>query len=112
MTRRDLLAAFGTAAFAESKPRLWRSAPPADCPFGPSAKVGGVAFTGVHSNYGPAAQGQGPAWGDTWYPSWAADGKMYSPYTDGAIRVGRVHLAVHGWRLPSRRWRFRPRAVV
>lgn len=84
MTRRELLALFGTAAFAESKPLLWRSEPPTDCPFGPSTRVGGIAFTGVHSNYGPTGEGKGPAWGDTWYPSWASDGKMYSPYADGS----------------------------
>ena len=89
MTRRELLAALGAAAaFAQSKPRLWRSEPPADCPFGPSTKVGGVAFTGVHSNYGPPARVPAPGWADTWYPSWASEGKMYSPYTDGACPRG------------------------
>ena len=88
MTRRGLLAAFGAAAFAESKPRLWRSEPPADCPFGGSTQVGGIVFTGEHSNYGPAAAGQGPNWGDTWYPSWASDGNMYSPFTDGVCPRG------------------------
>ncbi len=89
MTRRELLALVGCAAFAEQpKPRLWRSEPPVDCPFPPSTRVSGIAFTGLHSNYGPAGLGQGPGWGDTWYPSWALNGNMYSPYTDGTCPRG------------------------
>ena len=51
----------------------WRSEPPADCPFKPSASLTGVAFTGRHAEYTGA---------DTWYPSWASDGNLYSPWTD------------------------------
>ena len=95
MTRRELLAVLGTAAFAESKPLMWRSEPPANCPFGPSTRVAGIVFTGVHSNYGPTGEDHGPAWPDTWYPSWASDGKMYSPYADGSCprEDGGVDLA-------------------
>ncbi len=53
---------------------IWPSEPPADCPFEQSTEITGIAFTGVHSDYHVA---------DTWYPSWASDGKLYSPYTDG-----------------------------
>lgn len=85
MNRRQILLGFlGMTAFAQAKPRLWPSEPPADCPFGPSTHVGGIAFTGVHSNYGKVENQPGPEWGDTWYPSWASDGNMYSPYADGA----------------------------
>jgi len=35
-----------------------------------------IAFTGKYANYTNA---------DTWYPSWASDGNMYSPWTDGEI---------------------------
>ncbi|HCS48118.1 MAG TPA: hypothetical protein DIW61_07640 [Candidatus Aminicenantes bacterium] len=54
----------------------WPSAPPPDCPFGPSTDISGIAFTGRHAEYTGA---------DTWYPSWASDGKLYSPFTDGTV---------------------------
>jgi len=57
---------------AQSKP--WPSDPPPGCPFPKSTSVTGVAFTGRHVTYTAA---------DTWYPSWAADGNLYSPWTDG-----------------------------
>jgi hypothetical protein len=47
-----------------------------DCPFAPSAALRGLAFTGRYRNYTNA---------DTWYPSWAADGHLYSPWTDGYL---------------------------
>jgi hypothetical protein len=58
------------------KPFVWPSRPPADCPFEPSRDIVGIAFLGVHSDY---------QFADTWYPSWASDGNMYSPYTDGSV---------------------------
>lgn len=81
MTRRTWLAACGASAFARTKPRLWRSEPPAGCPFAPATIVGGIEFTGLHSDYGPPRLASNL--GDTWYPSWASDGKLYSPFTDG-----------------------------
>ena len=54
---------------------VWPSQPPADCPFEHSKDIVGVVFTGVHSDYHVA---------DTWYPSWASDGNLYSPWTDGS----------------------------
>src|ERR1039458_8778734 len=54
----------------------WSSQPPADCPFHTSKDFGGIAFTGRHREYGNA---------DTWYPSWALDDALYSPWTDGYI---------------------------
>jgi len=45
----------------------WPSRPPADCPFPASAQIKALEFTGRHAEYTDA---------DTWYPSWAADGKM------------------------------------
>ena len=53
---------------------VWSSPVPADCPFERSKSLTGVYFTGRHSNY---------RCGDTWYPSWARDGNLYSPWTDG-----------------------------
>ena len=53
---------------------VWKSRPPAGCPFEPSKELTRIWFTGVHSDY---------RCGDTWYPSWASDDKQYSPWTDG-----------------------------
>ena len=55
---------------------VWPSTPPEDCPFPQSAAFCGVEFTGRHAEYTAA---------DTWYPSWASDGDMYSPWTDGVV---------------------------
>ena len=63
----------------------WPSAPPADCPFPPSLDLIGIAFTGGHAEYTGA---------DTWYPSWASDGKLYSPFTDGT--VGPINVSSGG----------------
>ncbi len=53
---------------------VWESAVPADCPFPPSTSLTGIYFTGRHSDY---------HCGDTWYPCWANNGNLYSPWTDG-----------------------------
>ena len=50
---------------------------PADCPFAHSDVILGITLTGRYRNYTHA---------DTWYPSWASDGNLYSPWTDGYIR--------------------------
>lgn len=57
------------------KPFTWKSEPPADCPFKQSESISGISFSGLKSGF---------HFGDTWYPSWAADDKMYSPWTDGS----------------------------
>ncbi len=49
---------------------------PADCPLEESKQFAGIVFTGRHKVYTTA---------DTWYPSWAADGNLYSPWTDGSV---------------------------
>ena len=56
--------------------RIWPSEPPADCPFPKSSEIAGVGFTGRHVRYADA---------DTWYPSWAENGNLYSPWTDGTV---------------------------
>jgi len=61
---------------AGGKGFVWRSKAPADCPFAKSEELVGVLFTGVHSDY---------KFADTWYPTWAADGNLYSPWTDGSV---------------------------
>lgn len=57
-------------------PRLWPSTPPPDCPFEPSDEIAGVRFTGRHREYTRA---------DCWFPSWASDGYLYSPFSDGTV---------------------------
>ncbi len=68
-------------AFTQVKPDtltygafVWRSEPPAGCPFEPSRELTGIRFLGKKSGFHVA---------DTWYPSWAEDDRLYSPYTDG-----------------------------
>lgn len=56
--------------------RVWPSEAPSDCPFPQSTDITGIAFTGRHRRYTQA---------DTWYPSWAANGNLYSPWTDGTV---------------------------
>jgi len=55
---------------------VWPSEPPVDCPFKPSDTINALRFTGRHAEYTNA---------DTWYPSWASDGNLYSPWTDGKV---------------------------
>jgi hypothetical protein len=50
-----------------------------------SADIVDVGFTGRHAAYEHA---------DTWYPSWASDGSLYSPWTDG--KVGAVECSSGG----------------
>ena len=57
-------------------PTIWKSEPPAGCPFKPSTEISGIAFTRKYVSYTDA---------DTFYPSWASDDKMYSGWTDGEI---------------------------
>ena len=55
---------------------VWPSPPPPDCPFEKSPSLVGIGFTGRQASYTGA---------DTWYPSWASDGSLYSPWTDGTV---------------------------
>jgi len=63
-------------------PKVWKSEPPAGCPFEPSKDIKGIAFSGRYATYTDA---------DTWYPSWADDGNMYSGWTDGEIGKESCH---------------------
>lgn len=56
------------------KPFIWKSEPPAGCPFKQSESLKGIKLLGVKSGFHVA---------DTWYPTWAEDDRLYSPYTDG-----------------------------
>ncbi len=74
-----VLAAAGAGAAEPGIPpglQVWPSEPPAGFPFARSPHYPGLGFTGRHANY---------AHGDTWYPSWAADGNLYSPWADGLV---------------------------
>jgi hypothetical protein len=54
----------------------WPGSAQEGCPFPQSEAFRGLHFTGRHAEYTGA---------DTWYPSWAADGNLYSPWTDGNV---------------------------
>jgi hypothetical protein len=41
-----------------------------------SEEIADIGFTGRYATYEHA---------DTWYPSWASDGNLYSPWTDGRV---------------------------
>lgn len=57
------------------KPFVWKSEVPSGCPFKQSKLFNGIKLLGIKSGFHVA---------DTWYPTWADDDKLYSPYTDGS----------------------------
>ena len=61
-----------TLSFA---PFVWKSEGSSACPFKQSKELNGIRFLGIKSGF---------HFGDTWYPSWADDDKLYSPFTDGS----------------------------
>lgn len=61
-------------------PFKWANNLPKDCPIPLSQEYSEVVFTGRYANYTDA---------DTWYPTWAEDDCMYSPWTDGYLVTGR-----------------------
>ena len=56
--------------------REWNDELPADCPFERSRALASLRFTGRAAAYTEA---------DTWYLSWASDGRCYTPWTDGMV---------------------------
>src|ERR1039457_1350246 len=71
--------------------KVWLSQPPADCPFPKSKDITGGCFTGRHNGFD---------FGDTWYPSWASNGNLYSPWTDGSVNgVDSLSFSSAGLRL-------------
>ncbi|MEM1109891.1 MAG: hypothetical protein AAGH99_14500 [Planctomycetota bacterium] len=56
-----------------------------------STDFSGIEFTGRFANYTK---------GDTWYPSWASDGNLYSPWTDGSVG----QTVSKGWTGKSATW--------
>ncbi len=58
---------------------LWPNTPAAGIPFPPSTDLVGYY-------YAAGANAVTPGIGaDTWYPSWATDGHLYSSWTDGVV---------------------------
>ncbi|CAK9030455.1 unnamed protein product [Durusdinium trenchii] len=56
---------------------IWPSDAPADIPFERSRLFNEIDFTERFANYEKA---------DTWFPTWAADDNLYSPWTDGSVQ--------------------------
>lgn len=75
-TAAALVLILAMASAIRGGPFGWPSSPPTNCPFSASSDLTGLVFTGRHAEYTQA---------DTWYPSWAADGNLYSPWTDGRV---------------------------
>lgn len=69
----------------------WPSLCPILCPFPPSDEIRAVFFTGRHREYENA---------DTWYPSWASDDNLYSPFTDGVVG-GVKSYSAGSWEVPQ-----------
>ena len=67
---------------------VWPSTPPEDIPFAGSERWEGIRFTGRSRHY---------AVGDTFYPSWASDGRMYSPFTDGVTEGVKSSSQIRGF---------------
>ncbi len=63
-------------------PKVWVPQIPTGCPFKRSEVFTAIAFLGNHVSYTDA---------DTWYPSWAPDGNMYSGFADGEIGLESTH---------------------
>ncbi len=53
---------------------IWKSLIPDDCPFQKSEDLKDILFMGIKSGF---------HYGDTFYPTWAENDVLYSPYTDG-----------------------------
>lgn len=61
----------------EFEPFVWPWEIPGDCPFEQSKEFSGIKFLGIKSGY---------HYGDTWYPTWAENDTLYSPWTDGKTK--------------------------
>jgi len=55
------------------RPYEWADEPPTGISFERSTDIERIRFTGRYANYTGA---------DTWYPTWASDGNLYSSWTD------------------------------
>jgi hypothetical protein len=59
------------------EPFTWPSKVPENCPFQRSEEFNGIKFLGYESGF---------HYGDTWYPTWASNDTLYSPWTDGKTK--------------------------
>jgi hypothetical protein len=86
-----LMVSLSILSFAQEKKSLyfWETGAPEGIPFLVSDELVEVGFTGNFKNYATA---------DTWYPTWAGDGNLYSPYTDGAVD-GVLSISDADWNL-------------
>ena len=68
--------------------------PQGEPPLPQSPHFKGLRFTGRQRDYRDSIHA------DTWYPSWAADGTLYSSYTDGTVNdaAGRTTKVSSQWR--------------
>ncbi len=71
-----MLLGCATAAPLAPDTKVWPTLVPDGCPLARSADFVALGFTGNVVNHSEA---------DTWYPSWGADGRLYSPFTDGTV---------------------------
>jgi len=72
------------AAAADSEWVVWPNSPPAGLPLPLSTDLTGFSYlSGVGAGGGMAVPARIGA--DTWYPSWAADGRLFSSFTDGTV---------------------------
>lgn len=62
--------------------RSWDQRAPRDAPFRASETIAGIRSGGWFESYTQA---------DTWCPTWAVDGNMYSPFTDGWVHGFKVN---------------------
>ena len=58
-------------------PFTWPGKIPEGCPFEHSKAFNAIRFLGVKSGF---------RYGDTWYPTWAGNDILYSPWTDGKTK--------------------------
>ena len=58
-------------------PFTWPDRIPETCPFERSKAFNAIRFLGVKSGF---------RYGDTWYPTWAENDILYSPWTDGITK--------------------------
>jgi hypothetical protein len=74
-----LLAPLAAGQAMTGPPVVWPDATAIDCPFPRSTRISAeVKFTGKYA----VVPGSGA---DTWYPSWASDGVLYSTFADGTV---------------------------
>ena len=74
-----LVASSAIGQVMNTAPMVWPDATTADCPFPRSTRIKAeVKLTGRSA----VVPGSGA---DTWYPSWASDGKLYSTFADGTV---------------------------